>query len=308
MQKIDVSSTALEKGIDTAKGFIEKLIYPSAEELGLLFKDGIARWRFKNQIKTLLKTKEICEKHNINPKVVSPKLLYPLLEYASLEENDKLQDKWATLLSNMVDSDQNIENHVFPYLLSQLSIQEFEVLEDTFEIKKARVKSLTRELEEHLNSKEEVTEKIESEIVSLKLEIEDRRKKNLSNPMKYQDVWNLQNQLREYINKKKSHEQKHSRLEKAIRETELISSTELKDFEISNLIRLGVVKEIIRSYGYVDSKRVVVNKVSAPYESEEDYISLDDLSVTIETDVIENELTELGELFVKACQEKNTQN
>lgn len=307
MQKIDITSTALEKSIDTAKGFIEKLIYPSAEELGLLFKDGIAKWRFKNQIKTLLKTKEICEKHGINPKVVSPKLLYPLLEYASLEENDKLQDKWATLLSNMVDSDQNIENHVFPYLLSQLSIQEFEVLENTFEIKKARVKSLKKELEEYLDSKEEILGKIESDIISLELEIKNRRKNNLSNPMNYQDVWTIQNQLSELRNKKKSHENKHSRLEKAILETELISSKELKDFEISNLIRLGVVKEIIRSYGYVDSKKVVVNKAGAPYESE-DYISLDDVSVTIETDVVENELTELGELFIKACQEKNTQN
>ena len=27
MQKIDISSTALEKGLDIAKGFVEKLIY-----------------------------------------------------------------------------------------------------------------------------------------------------------------------------------------------------------------------------------------------------------------------------------------
>jgi len=39
MQKIDITSTALEKGLDIAKGFVEKLIYPSAEEMGLLLKD-----------------------------------------------------------------------------------------------------------------------------------------------------------------------------------------------------------------------------------------------------------------------------
>ncbi len=93
------------------------------------------------------------------------------------------------------------------------------------------------------------------------------------------------------------------RLERAIKESEQLTRNELRDFEISNLIRLGVVKEIVRSYGYVDSQKVSVSKGSEYYESE-DYVTLDDLSVTIETDVIEYELTELGELFVKACQEK----
>lgn len=75
--------------------------------------------------------------------MISPKLLTPLLEYASLEDNEKLQDKWATLLANMVDSDQNVENHVFPYLLSQVSIQEFELLEKTLNIKIEHSKSDT---------------------------------------------------------------------------------------------------------------------------------------------------------------------
>lgn len=149
MQKIDISSTALEKGIDIAKGFVEKLIYPSAEEIGLLLKDGIARWRFNNQVKTLVKAHSICEKHGVNPQMISPKLLCPLLEYAGLEDNEKLQDKWAILLANMVDSNQNIENHVFPYLLSQVSIQEFELLENTLKSKLDRVRNLNEELKEY---------------------------------------------------------------------------------------------------------------------------------------------------------------
>jgi len=77
MQKIDITSTALEKGLDIAKGFVEKLIYPSAEEMGLLLKDGIAKWRFSNQVKTLIKAQSICVKHGVNPQMISPKLLTP---------------------------------------------------------------------------------------------------------------------------------------------------------------------------------------------------------------------------------------
>lgn len=39
--KIDISSTAIEKGIDFAKDFLDKLIGPSIEETGLLIKDRI---------------------------------------------------------------------------------------------------------------------------------------------------------------------------------------------------------------------------------------------------------------------------
>src|SRR5690554_4542011 len=115
--KIDITSTALEKGIDLAKDFLDKLVMPAVEETGLLLKDKVTLWKFKNQVQMLNKAKAYCEKNNISPKQVSLKLLCPLLDYSGIEEDEILQNKWAILLSNMVDSDQNIENHVFPYIL-----------------------------------------------------------------------------------------------------------------------------------------------------------------------------------------------
>ncbi|WP_158500291.1 Abi-alpha family protein [Sphingobacterium sp. ML3W] len=304
MKKIDISSTVLEKGIDLAKGFVEKLIYPSAEELGLLFKDGVAKWRFNNQIQTLIKTQALCEKHNINPKTISTKLLYPLLEYASLEENEKLQDKWAALLANMVDSNQNIENHVFPYLLSQLSVQEFDVLEHTFKKKEDRIKKFTKELDEHLASYEQILNDIDSKIDNCEEEIDKYRINNLANPQNYQNTYDIHGKLDELKARKSGHIQKQSRIEKQMNDSELIPSQKLRNFEMSNLIRLGIVKEVVHSYGYIDSKRITVNKGNGYHEYSEDYINLEDVTVNIERDVIENELTELGDLFMKACQGK----
>ncbi len=304
MQKIDISSTVLEKGIDIAKEFIEKLIYPSVEELGLLLKDGIAKWRFSNQVKTLVKAKSICEKHGITPQMISPKLLCPLLEYASLEDNEKLQDKWSTLLANMVDSDQNVKNHVFPYLLSQVSIQEFELLENTLNIKIERVKVLNEELNKYLKSKDEIFAELEEKIEDTEREILTRKTNNINNPQDYEGYWNLQNKLIKLKNKKDSFKRKQEQLEHRINKSELLSQSKLRDYEISNLIRLGVVKEVVRSYGYVDNQQVSVTKAQ-DWNEGDDYVNLEDLCVTIETDIIEYELTELGELFIKACQEKN---
>ena len=49
--KVDISSTAIEKGIDIAKSFVDKLVLPSVEELGLLVRDQMSYWRFSNQVR-----------------------------------------------------------------------------------------------------------------------------------------------------------------------------------------------------------------------------------------------------------------
>jgi hypothetical protein len=173
-KKIDITSTAIEKGFDIAKDFLDKLILPSIEEVGLLMRDKITYWKFKNQVKILNKAKSYCDRNNISTKAISLKILCPLLENAALEENEEMQDKWAILLSNLVDSHQNIENHVFPYILSQLSINEFKEIEKEFNKNRIRVEKETSELEEFLVNKpileKELNEKKEKLEIELKLE------------------------------------------------------------------------------------------------------------------------------------------
>src|SRR5687768_8495062 len=108
-KKINITSSAVEKALDGAKNFLGRLIVPAVEEAGLLLKVQVTLWRFKRQVGMLNKASTICEKNNISPKQISLKLLCPLLEYSGLEEDETLHDKWAILLSNMVDSEQNIE-------------------------------------------------------------------------------------------------------------------------------------------------------------------------------------------------------
>lgn len=127
--KLNLSSSTVDKALDGAKEFLGKLIMPAVEESGLLIKDYISSWRFKNQIRILNKSQEYCLKNGVSPKQISFKLLCPLLDYAALEDDEYLQDKWAVLLTNLVDSQQNIENNIFPYILSQISKPEFLLIE-----------------------------------------------------------------------------------------------------------------------------------------------------------------------------------
>lgn len=295
-KKIDITSTVLEKGIDTAKSFLDKLIMPAVEETGLLLKDQVTMWKFKNQVRMLNKAKLHCEKNNISPKTISLKVLCPLLDYSGLEEDEILHDKWAILLSNMVDSDQNIENHVFPYILSQLSSNEFLVLEKVYDEKQERVKKLTMELTEFRESRPKLETELELKITEIDRqiqEIKEATKRQFSN-----EIWELQKERRKFESQQTSIKHKESSLNYQLRKPETIPYDSLKEFELSNVIRLGLVKEEKEFYANSQTLEIPNDR-----ESDRSYINVDlDIDVESNTD---NILTELGELFINACKVKN---
>jgi len=289
--KIDISSTVVEKGIDLAKDFLDKLIMPTIEETGLLLKDKVTIWRFNNQVKMLIKAKENCDKLGIKPKTVSLKILCPLLDYSSLEDNELLQDKWANLLTNMVDSQQNIENHVFPYLLSQVSVDEFMMVEIVYKMRIDRLSKLKTELKEFLNNKSEFEKEVRNEILKLDLKLIEEKDKR---PFPYdtqRQKWSKEKELRELDSKERN-------FRHLIKQPEFIPAGELKDYEVSNLIRLGILKSIPRPYAYVGEHKIQNDPNS-------EYLYLQDLEITVDADDDDLILTELGNLFITACNTKN---
>ncbi|WP_299228915.1 Abi-alpha family protein [uncultured Psychroserpens sp.] len=299
--KIDISSTAIEKGIDLAKNFLDKLIIPAVEETGLLLKDKVTLWKFKNQVKMLNKAKSYCEKYNVNPKTISLKLLCPLLDYSSLEEDEELQDKWAILLTNMVDSEQNIENHVFPYILSQISSNEFAFLEDVFDYKIVRQTKLKEELKLFLESKPAILENIQKEVLKLDEKITKIKEKSENkgwNP----ETWELERSKDKLKNDIKVLDRKENVFNYRINESQTIPEEELKEFEISNLIRLGLIRFVQIPYAHPQTLEI-------PYENDSYYGSGStqytnvDVEIEIESDE-EYVLTELGEMFINVCKIK----
>ncbi len=127
-KEVNIKSSTIEKGLELVKDFAEKLIGPTIEEVGLLMSDKIKYYRFKNQVKILIKAKEYVKVKNIDIKEIPTKILVPLLENASLEVEEEMQEKWAFMIGNLADSEQNLQNQIFPYLLTQISLNEFENL------------------------------------------------------------------------------------------------------------------------------------------------------------------------------------
>jgi len=291
--KIDVSSTAVEKGIDIAKGFVDKLVLPSIEELGLLVKDQISYWRFSNQVKILNKAKFICEKNNISVKSIPPKLLCPYLDNASLEDDDDLQDKWATLLVNMVDSKQNIQNHVFPYILSQLSKNEFNLLESVLTEKKKRVSELQTELSGFLDNRQVIENDLKN-----KLEELNKKLKEISPDGKYaftEEALKLRSKIYPIKREISSLNYRENMLRRQISAPQSIPENNIQEFEIANIIRLGLAKVIYEASADAHS-------IDIPENDPDTYTSVDfDIEIETEASTI---LTQLGELFIDACLDK----
>ena len=294
--KFDVTSTAVEKGIDVAKEFLDRLVAPAAEEVGLLLRDTVALWKFKNQVRMLNKAKAYCEANGIEPHTVSLKLLCPLLENAGLEEDEVLQDKWAVLLSNLVDSEQNIQNHVFPYILSQVSANEFEFLERVYNDKKGRVKSLTAELAHCRADRPSQEAALQAQIVEVTAAIA----KETQDPKRRfsTEVWSLQKDKRQLEASLSSLDHKERSLQYRIVAPASLPEEELREYELANIVRLGLARAYQETYA--DSQTLEI-----PMREHQDYLTVDlDVELQSESGHL---LTELGELFVAACTEKRHQ-
>src|SRR5690606_27324883 len=155
------------------------------------------------------------------------------------------------LISNLVDSEQNIENHVFPYVLSQLSLNEYEALEKSFLNKKARVEKYNQEMDAY---EREFPER--EKIIIEKIEA---HKDNFSNKWKFEkELMELKYQKTRNLN--------------LINEREVIDDNNLKEFEISNLVRLGLARTIMKHCVYA-------NPIQLPTKREMEYGEISELDV-----------------------------
>lgn len=298
-KKINVKSSTIEKSLEIAKSFLDRLVMPAVEETGLLVKDHITMWRFKNQVKMINSAKVYCEKHKINPKKISLKVLSPLLEYSSLEEDKEMQDKWSILLSNLIDSEQNIENHVFPYILSQLSKDEFFPLEKIYDNRILRSINQTKELHKFQKEKIQTEKEFSAQIEEIQ-DIITAKKEAAGDSWNHwdQEAWKLGEDKRKLEMEIRNLEYQESRIRYSIHRQEVIPEDLFREFEFSNLVRLGLIKEVKEFYAESQTLEIPNDR-----DYNRSYINVDlDIDVDSTTEYI---LTELGELFFKACKEKN---
>jgi len=125
---------AIDAGVQVTKElreFLLTLVGPVGKEMGEVMADKVRFLRFKNSLRTFERAKQLLAEHEIEPQQVNIKILIPVLEGASLEEDDGLVEKWAGLLAS---ASANEPFHPsFPQLLNELSPLDARILDYAFE-------------------------------------------------------------------------------------------------------------------------------------------------------------------------------
>jgi Abortive infection alpha len=104
---------------------VKKILGPAADEIAERVRDEIRLYRYGRQLSLLKKAEQMAVQAGYTPKAVPTKLLFSLLEGASLEENEDLHDKWAALLANAANPD--TEGSVRPSFADTLKLMTPEV-------------------------------------------------------------------------------------------------------------------------------------------------------------------------------------
>lgn len=86
-------------------GIVKRMLGPAADEVAEMWRDQVRVYRYERQVRLLEKVEKIANEAGFTPQAVPPKILFPLLEGASFEDDENLHDMWANLLANAASQD-----------------------------------------------------------------------------------------------------------------------------------------------------------------------------------------------------------
>lgn len=129
---------ATGKAIDAARdagGFIAKYIAGPLEQGMGIFEDRLRYMRWERHVRLIRRAEDYLRQAGLtSPTRPLPlKLAIPLLQGATLEDDDSLQDRWAQLLVNAANADSGLTvDRSFVNILEQLSPIEGQILDTIY--------------------------------------------------------------------------------------------------------------------------------------------------------------------------------
>lgn len=113
-------STSL--GASVSEGILRRVLGPAADEVGLILKDKVHYYRQKNLSKMVSRGLEMIANSGVEPHEIPLRTLIPIIERASVEDDEYLSEKWSRLFASASASQFKTDSHpCFPQILSELS-------------------------------------------------------------------------------------------------------------------------------------------------------------------------------------------
>src|SRR3989338_8778078 len=118
----------VEASKEEVQSFFNAVIPDFVRDAGGILSDNVRFWRWQNQVNIVKKVKKKIEQSGLQKKQIPLKVLVPILEHSSLEEDSDLQDKWANMLANAISGNKKISPN-YVAILSELSSVEVGLLD-----------------------------------------------------------------------------------------------------------------------------------------------------------------------------------
>lgn len=118
----------IEASKEEVQGFFNSIIPDFVRDAGGILSDNVRFWRWQNQVSIVKKVKEKIEQSGLPKQQIPLKILVPILEHSSLEEDSELQEKWANMLANAISGSKEISPN-YVAILSELSSVEVGLLD-----------------------------------------------------------------------------------------------------------------------------------------------------------------------------------
>ena len=116
---------AAKSSADTLGRLFEGLVFPSVSAVGDDWGEGVKGWlerRRDNWVSVIMGSAEMLERAALEPQSVPGRILFPILQHASLEEDDDLRAKWTALLANAASpGPENLVLPAYAEILRQLT-------------------------------------------------------------------------------------------------------------------------------------------------------------------------------------------
>ncbi len=98
--------------------------------IGIL-SDQVKLWRWSNQIEIIKKAQAKIEASGLSKRQIPLKVLVPIIQNSSLEEDSNMQDKWSSMLANAVTGNVEVSPN-YAAILNELSPLEVSILDKIY--------------------------------------------------------------------------------------------------------------------------------------------------------------------------------
>ena len=121
----------LGETINKAADLVHRLTGPVCDDIGAMISDSMKPYRAKNLVNTLRKTERILREAGLPANAVPTRLLFPIVEASSIEDDETLQEMWAGLLATASQETDSVSPS-FAETLKQMTPAEAKCIDEIY--------------------------------------------------------------------------------------------------------------------------------------------------------------------------------